>query len=138
MDSLGLLVAQVSESPSTSTIGALLAVLLSSGFAVWYGRYVTTVSIPKLVDQFTAESKASREAFQKEADSLRDAFAAESKASRDEHRAELAAIRTAHAEDIRMFWAEHKQENVARRQDSEKLSAVIQSLSDSLAGKRST
>jgi cytoskeletal protein RodZ len=120
---------------STETIGALVAVLLSSGFAVWYGRYVTTVSIPKLVDQFTAEAKAARDAFQMEARMLREAFAKESDEARAEHRSELAAIRTAHADDIRNFWLEHKSENAARRQESEKMAGVIQSLADSLAGK---
>lgn len=107
------LLAQTAEplnaSPSASFWNALGA-LSGSGFAIWFAYYTVTNTLP-------AQSKQFRETVEKIV---------------SDFRAEVQDIRACHREDMTTWWTEHKAEAAARREDSEKLAAAINSLADKL------
>ncbi len=57
--------------------------LTSIGFAIWYGWYVTTKAIPKIVDQHTAQIDKVEIAHGKQLDAMAATFREELRAVRD-------------------------------------------------------
>lgn len=79
------LFAQASQTVVSPDVAQWLGLLGSLGFAVWYGYYVTAITIPKinadnnaltakLVDDFRSEMKLQREECRREAEQLTAAF----------------------------------------------------------------
>lgn len=49
-----------------SSIGAVIGALAGGGFSLWYGWYVTTTTLPRIVKEFRDEADADRKLFREE------------------------------------------------------------------------
>jgi F0F1-type ATP synthase membrane subunit b/b' len=67
------------------TVTQLVASLGANGLVACLFYYVITTTLPKLVDQFRAETKDTRDEAKRE----RDVYVAEAKAQRDHHAAQV-------------------------------------------------
>lgn len=60
-----------------SSVGAIVGALAGGGFSLWYGWYVTTTTLPKIVAEFREEANADRTMFQTQIQAEREMFRAE-------------------------------------------------------------
>ena len=86
------LLANVESLTGDSSIAAVIGALSGGGFALWYGWYMTTTTLPRVVKEFRDEADADRNFFRDQAEADRKFF-----------REELALERTARERDLRLI-----------------------------------
>lgn len=86
------LLANVSSVTGDSSVGAVIGALAGGGFSLWYGWYVTTTTLPRVVKEFRDEADADRNFFRDQAEADRKFF-----------REELALERNARERDLRLI-----------------------------------
>lgn len=101
----------VSTITGDSSIGAIVGALAGGGFSLWYGWYVTTNTIPRIVKESRDQSDAERTMF----------------------REEMAEYRRMKEEQLKSFREELKSERDARERESSSLSSRLQELGQAVS-----
>ena len=114
-----LLIPLLADASLPSDVGgwvAGLGAITSTGFAVWFGYYTTTKTIPDLTASHQVQVEKMAASHQSQMDEIVDKFDAALQKNREEHR-----------NDLQTFWSELKEERAARRADTMQLVEAIRS-----------